>query len=708
VIGVVGRVERVPLGGTLRASGTGWYPLLALCGLVFADVVVTTVAASVTVEVRRSVGPGALASFEVYRLVFFAAASVGTVRAARRHHRVTIARLAVIASGLGALGAAMSTSSFAVTASAMASAVAAGVAATVLAPLLIDAHRPEVRVRTAAAYAGAVLGGVGVSALIVTSVTGAGLTWRVGLLVAAALAAGAAAASAWLDEIQVGRHDRARVTALVERQFGSSTPTTAPVDLVDSSLGFTEEFRRVWAASSAPVLLSLAALFGTFTDALPPFLDALLRDRWDLVAPSRSFAYGVLCLAGLTVVACFAGRGERALRASPARLLRITGSVVTATAVALAGAAVAPVFALTATLLAIACGGFSVMLTVAVAGLLTITEPVRRAHAAALVGVAVLAGGVVGHQLLATIGSRFGAAWALEALAVTVLASARALWASAASADRDVEALVARMVEVDELRSRVAQGEHMPLLSCRHVDFAYGQVQVLFDVSLTVQEGEMVALLGTNGAGKSTLLRLISGLGFPSAGSIHYRGADITFLDTDRRVQLGITQVPGGRAVFGAMSVVDNLRAYGYSLGGDRARLDRGIDEAFSAFPRLGERRNQLAATLSGGEQQMLGLAKAFILEPRLLVIDELSLGLAPKLVGELLHMVHRINERGTAVVLVEQSVNVALSAVDHAYFMEKGEIRFDGVAHDLLERPDLLRSVFLEGAVTVAGTAGA
>jgi ABC-type branched-subunit amino acid transport system ATPase component len=197
----------------------------------------------------------------------------------------------------------------------------------------------------------------------------------------------------------------------------------------------------------------------------------------------------------------------------------------------------------------------------------------------------------------------------------------------------------------------------------------------------------------------STLLRAVSGLGTPSRGSIHLDGHEITYAGTDARVALGITQVPGGKAVFGPLSVVDNLRAYGYSCGRDRGRVDAGIESTFAAFPRLGERRNQLASTLSGGEQQMLALGKALILQPRLLLIDELSLGLAPKVVGELLSMVQQINATGTAIVLVEQSVNIALSLVDHAYFMEKGEIRFDGRAADLAQRPDLLRSVFLAGA---------
>jgi ABC-type branched-subunit amino acid transport system ATPase component len=263
----------------------------------------------------------------------------------------------------------------------------------------------------------------------------------------------------------------------------------------------------------------------------------------------------------------------------------------------------------------------------------------------------------------------------------------------------DLGAIVDRQTSREELRVLVSNGRHVPLLGCRNIDFSYDQLQVLFDVNFTVDEGELVALLGTNGAGKSTLLRVISGLGAPSRGHVHYRGADITHLDAERRVSFGITQMPGGRAVFGNLTVADNLKTFAFSLRHSRREVDRGIDATFDAFPQLAERRNQQAATLSGGEQQMLGLGKAFILRPRLLLIDELSLGLAPIIVSRLLNMVRTINDAGTAVVLVEQSVNIALALAHHAYFMEKGEIRFDGSSQGLLARPDLVRSVFLEGA---------
>jgi ABC-type branched-subunit amino acid transport system ATPase component len=229
------------------------------------------------------------------------------------------------------------------------------------------------------------------------------------------------------------------------------------------------------------------------------------------------------------------------------------------------------------------------------------------------------------------------------------------------------------------------------------VDFGYGKLQVLHGVDLEVGEGELVALLGVNGAGKSTVLRAISGLGVPTAGAIRFAGEDITYLDAEARVRRGISQVPGGRAVFAPLTVVDNLRAYAYSL--DRREVEPAIDRALAAFPRLHERRDQLAGTLSGGEQQMLAMAMAFMLRPRLLLIDELSLGLAPIIVGQLLEAVRQINAEGTAVVLVEQSVNIALTLADHAFFMERGAVQFDGRAGDLLAREDLLRAVFLDGA---------
>jgi len=234
------------------------------------------------------------------------------------------------------------------------------------------------------------------------------------------------------------------------------------------------------------------------------------------------------------------------------------------------------------------------------------------------------------------------------------------------------------------------------IVEVRSVDFSYGSVQVLFGVNLTVWRGEILALLGTNGAGKSTLLGVISGLLMPTAGHVFLEGEDVTSADVVQMVALGVGMLPGGRAVFPDMTVVENLEIGAYTLRKQRSLWRDRQAQAFEAFPRLAERKSQLAGSLSGGEQQQLALAKAFLLSPKLLCIDELSLGLAPVIVDQLLASVRAVNEAGATVILVEQSLNTAALLAERAVFMEKGEIRFEGTPQELLDRSDIARAVFL------------
>ncbi|MEY2447394.1 MAG: hypothetical protein QOH79_870, partial [Acidimicrobiaceae bacterium] len=242
------------------------------------------------------------------------------------------------------------------------------------------------------------------------------------------------------------------------------------------------------------------------------------------------------------------------------------------------------------------------------------------------------------------------------------------------------------------------------LLTCRGVEVAYDQVQVLFGVDMDVRPGECVALLGTNGAGKSTLLKAISGVVEPMGGAIFFEGRDITHSDGVATTKAGVIQVPGGKAVFPTLTVAEHLRAGGWLYRDDPKYLEGAVKEVYEIFPRLLERKDQLAGNLSGGEQQMLALGMAFIAKPKLLMIDELSLGLAPTIVEMLLGIVRRIQDTGTAIILVEQSINVALTVADRAYFLEKGEVRFEGSTTDLLARDDILRSVFLQGTAKSVG----
>src|SRR5439155_14236223 len=237
------------------------------------------------------------------------------------------------------------------------------------------------------------------------------------------------------------------------------------------------------------------------------------------------------------------------------------------------------------------------------------------------------------------------------------------------------------------------------LLLVRGLNVSYGSVQVLFDVDVEIEEGTCVALLGTNGAGKSTLLKAISGIVEADRGAVIFDGREITHAPPNEIAAFGIRQVPGGHGVFPTLSVAENLRTASWLQRHDRRRNEEAVAEVFGLFPVLRERADDPAGDLSGGQQQMLALGMAFLTRPRLLMIDELSLGLAPVVIAQLLPLVDAMRADGTTVILVEQSVNVALTVADTAYFLEKGEVRFRGATKDLLERPDVLRSVFLEGA---------
>jgi ABC-type branched-subunit amino acid transport system ATPase component len=237
------------------------------------------------------------------------------------------------------------------------------------------------------------------------------------------------------------------------------------------------------------------------------------------------------------------------------------------------------------------------------------------------------------------------------------------------------------------------------ILRVENVDFSYGRLQVLFDVSLAVRTGEALALLGTNGAGKSTLLRVVAGLERPTAGTIEFADKDATGVAAEALVQRGVVLVPGGQAIFPDMTVAENLEMQGFLLRRDRQRLKARQDAVLDVFPSLRARLDNRAGTMSGGEQQQLALAKALLLDPVLLCIDELSLGLAPVVVEELLEVVEKIRSTGVSIVLVEQSLNVAAAVCERAVFLEKGAVRFEGRTAELLERDDIARAVFLGDA---------
>jgi ABC-type branched-subunit amino acid transport system ATPase component len=230
------------------------------------------------------------------------------------------------------------------------------------------------------------------------------------------------------------------------------------------------------------------------------------------------------------------------------------------------------------------------------------------------------------------------------------------------------------------------------------LEFCYGQLQVLFGISFEVRQGEALALLGTNGAGKSTLLRVMAGLEKPTRGTVSFFGRDITGTPAERLPAQGLLLVVGGRAVFTDMTVEENLDMQALTARLDKSVMKERRQLVRETFPSLAARHRQKAGSLSGGEQQQLAMAKALLLDPKVLCIDEMSLGLAPIVVGELIEVVGRLHAAGITLIVVEQSLNIAAQICDRSLFLEKGEVRFEGRTRDLLSRDDIARAVFFDG----------
>lgn len=225
------------------------------------------------------------------------------------------------------------------------------------------------------------------------------------------------------------------------------------------------------------------------------------------------------------------------------------------------------------------------------------------------------------------------------------------------------------------------------LLDIRNLEVSYGAIKALRKVSLHVMPGELVCLIGANGAGKSTLLKSIAGLLQPSQGEIHFAGQNLHNRPAHTLVSQGLALVPEGRGIFGEMSVLENLQMGAYHRD-DKTGIQQDIEHAYTLFPRLAERRQQAAGTLSGGEQQMVAIARALMSKPRLLLLDEPSMGLAPLLVQKILEVIAAINSEGVSVLLVEQNANAALSLASRGYVLEHGEVTLQDTARNLLHNP--------------------
>jgi ABC-type branched-subunit amino acid transport system ATPase component/MFS family permease len=453
-----------------------------------------------------------------------------------------------------------------------------------------------------------------------------------------------------------------------------------------------EVLRRIWRAMPffAVAFIGFATLSSFVYERLYHYSAVRRGVVLSIVAPFE--------LVGLIIGAKACAQPMRRNRSAVFRYLRTTAAI---SAVAVGLFALAP----NAPLTIVANIFVNMALAALIPGLLAVLSmaipPRTRAMGFAVTGVCVIPGLVI-LPLIGWMADGVSIRWGL-ALLVPVLAIGAIVVAYGGEVvTADIEATWAGAVERSEALVGRAAGT-VPLVSIRNLDVSYGPVQILFDVSLDVAEGEVVALLGTNGAGKSTLLRAISGVVEADAGVVLFDGRDITHAPPYEIAAHGLSQMPGGAATFPTLTVTENLRCASWLARRHKTETAAEIDRLLDVFPVLRERIDEPAANLSGGQQQMLGLAMSLLSRPRLLMIDELSLGLAPVVVEQLAEIVRDIAAQGTTVILVEQSVNVALTLAKTAHFMEKGQIRFSGQTAELLERPDILRSVFLGGLVPVA-----
>jgi ABC-type branched-subunit amino acid transport system ATPase component/predicted MFS family arabinose efflux permease len=557
-------------------------------------------------------------------------------------------------------------------------------------PVLADRYPLEARgtvlgVQAASRSLGAIIGPLAAGG--VAALAGGAAGWRWAFVAPAAVAVVVAVAAARLPEpLRGGNEQRAVLGEVLAAEHEH------PVSMAAAFA----RLRRIRTFST--ILLGVSALgFGLFAT---PFLISLhLEERYGYDEVERAVVLAVMA-GGALVLGPLVGRiADRLARDTPVKVLLLAASMIAAFGVLTPIALFLPGIVAVVAVLTIGAGcaqaGF-----VALAPVTSIVVPYRlRSQGFAMFGVYLFLYGAFGGLLLGgLISDALGERAAIAILTPpTALLGAALIARGAIHVRADIALVVAELHEErDERVRRAAAPGAVPLLQIRNLDVSYGPVQVLFGVDLDVHEGEVVALLGTNGAGKSTILRAVSGLHVPDRGVIRVDGRTITFAEPELRYRLGIVQVRGGAGVYPGLSVRDNLLAFQLAARRSRAEALTCVDEVLEVLPALGPLLDRRAGSLSGGQQQMLALAVAFLGRPRLLIIDELSLGLAPVVVGELLAVLERLKAAGTTMLVVEQSLNVALAVADRAVFLEKGQVRFEGPAADLAGRDDLVRAVFL------------
>jgi ABC-type branched-subunit amino acid transport system ATPase component/MFS family permease len=610
---------------------------------------------------------------------------------ADRVKRVWMVRVGAILTNLASVGAGLATSVPALVGMRAGAGLARGISDPAGFPLMTDYYPSRVRSRVfASIFAFGALGAVVGPTL--AGWLGGHFGWRASLVVLGALATIVSLGSFLLREPVRGEVDRLEAGATED----AAARPQPPMSFAEGwrSARNISTIRKLWVA--APILA-----IGSAGTAL------LLAQYWSevfLLGP-QTRGYLATLAAGMGLIALvFAGPvTDRLLRDRPGRVMTILGIVVLGQAVTFFALSYSP-FLWLSVAISLPVAFISAMLNPAFITIISLVIPARvRGFGIQTLGWFTLIGLIALPRVIAlsdSLGIRKGILFFIPLFVIAGFV----LMSAAGGVERDItNARLSSMA--DQAAEEARRSGKNKMLVIRGLDVMYdGGVQVLFDVDFDVEEGEIVALLGTNGAGKSTLLRAIAGIHEASNGAIFFDGREITHAPPHESADRGVVMMPGGHAVFPTLTVEENLRAACWLYDADEDYCSRRTEEVLELFPRLRERLQTAAGNLSGGEQQMVGLAQALVMQPRLLLIDELSLGLAPAVVSQLLDMLRQIKDQGTTIVIVEQSINVALSVAERAVFMEKGEIHFDGPTSELLARPDLVRSIFMGGAAVGGG----
>jgi len=560
--------------------------------------------------------------------------------------------------------------------------------------ILAEYYPIEVRPRAIYAHQTVVVAGIALAAPL-AAILGQAFDWEAAFFVLAALCL-----------VLVGLALRVLPKADRTRQRDDATGSDKrAVDVAEAPATLPEAARVLFSVRSVRTIYRALPFLTAALLGIQYYANLMYQDVFHQTYNSFNLAYDIIEPVGVVALVVGFFIVPRLVRTDPGRAMGLISRAALACALSMVLLALAPTLAVAWVANAIFVAA-SAWILAGIYAVLSVTLPTRLLTLGyALTSLWMIFGalfvgpvGAAGSTLAAAIGKDFGYRAGVWTFVPFFVFGALILRSSGRVLADDIAKLEVSVAADIQVRQERAAGAGK-LLMVRSLDAGYLGVRVLFGVDFDIDDGEMVALLGTNGAGKSTLARSICGLLTPTAGEVLFDGEPITTVDPNRIVNMGIVLVPGDRGIFPGLTTAENIRMAGWIYDKDPEHVKRATDSVLSYFPILRQRLHIQAGSLSGGEQQMLSLAMAFIAEPRLLVIDELSLGLAPTVIESLLEIVKAINERGTAVLLIEQSVNLALRLTERAAFMEKGQIVFAGPTAELVEHEEIVRAVMLDGA---------